>query len=176
MRCSNTSGRWTNRFFTGFLLMPVLFCTGCNEKEVKKKEPPQKQEQVQEKATPEKRPNLLKRKTSEILDKQKAMAENPNLVEVENRITGKDPLTISLEAYISASSRINLLNFQHQIDLMRAMNDNRPPSYEEIMKLIKQTKMEFNALPDYQWYAYDAKEGKFLILEDPEAKKNNQGK
>ena len=175
MRCSNISGRWTNRFVANCFLMTLLICSGCNEKEVKKKEPQQKQEQVREKPIPVKRPSLVKRKTSEVLDKQKAMAENPKLVEVENRITGKDPLTISLQAYLSASSRINLLNFQHQIDLMRAMNDNRPPTYKEILTLLKQTKMEFNALPDYQWYAYDAKEGKFLILEDPEAKKN-QGK
>ncbi len=156
------------------LVLGVLIVPGCIEKEVKKKEP--KQEQAKAEPAPAKRPNLIKRKTSEVLDKHKAMAENPNLIEVENKITGKDPLTVSLEAYISASSRINVLNFQHQVDLMRAMNDNRPPSYEEIIKLIKQTKMEFNALPDYQKFAYDEKEGKFLILEDPQEKKRLQGK
>ncbi len=156
------------------LLLGLLILPGCNKKDVKKKEA--KQEQAEAKPAPVKRPNLLKRKTSEVLDKHKAMAENPKLIEVENKITGKDPLTVSLEGYISASSRINVLNFQHQVDLMRAMNDNRPPTYKEIVELIKQTKMEFNALPDYQKFAYDEKEGKFLILEDPEEKKRIQGK
>lgn len=117
----------------------------------------------------EPRPVLTKRWTQEVVDLQKAQAENPKLVEVENKITGTDPLTTSLQGYIAISSRANVLNFQHQVNLMKAAED-RNPTYDEIMTLIKQTKMEFNALPDYQTYAYDQQAGKFTILEDPDAK------
>ncbi len=175
MFSQHNSGNPVKFILPSCLLSVMLLLLGCNKKEIEKKDPQPKQEQAEAKPVPAKRPNLMKRKTSEVLDKNKAMAENPNLVEVENKITGKDPLTVSLEAYISASSRINVLNFQHQVDLMRAMND-RPPTYKEIVDLIKKTKMEFNALPDYQKFAYDEKEGKFLILEDPAEKKRIQGK
>lgn len=164
----------------GCFLLMLLLLPGCKKNVEEQDSAPKPADQVQaepapEKPAPKKRPNLLKRKTSEVLDKNKAMAENPNLIEVENKITGKDPLTVSLEAYISASSRINVLNFQHQVNLMKAMND-RNPTYQEIVDLIKQTNMQFNALPDYQKFAYDEKEGKFLVLEDPAEKKRIQGK
>lgn len=117
----------------------------------------------------EPRPVLTKRWTQEVVDMQQAMQENPKLVEVENKVTGSDPLTTSLEAYIAISSRANVLNFQHQLNILKAVED-RHLTYQEVMDLIKQTKMEFNALPDYQTYAYDGKQGRFTILEDPDAK------
>ncbi len=119
------------------------------------------------------RPVLTKRWTQEVVDMHKAMMENPKLVEVENKVTGSDPLTTSLEAYIAISSRANVLNFQHQLNILKAVED-RNLTYEEVMDLIKQTKMEFNALPDYQTYAYDDKQGRFTILEDPDAKAEQQ--
>ncbi|MBL4884619.1 MAG: hypothetical protein JKY95_08810 [Planctomycetaceae bacterium] len=167
-QCS-TMGRRTIQYLMACFLIATMLLPGC-----KKEADPKPAGQAAAPA-PEKRPNLLKRKTSEVADMNKAMADNPKLIEVENKITGSDPLSVALEGYISASSRINVLNFQHQIDLMKA-TDDRNPTYEEIVTLIKQTNMEFNALPDYQTFAYDEKEGRFLILEDPEKKKKFQGK
>lgn len=116
-------------------------------------------------------PNLVKRRTSEVLHKQKAMSENPKLVQVENKVNASDPLTSSLQGYISISSRANVLNFQHQLNLMKAMNESgKAPTHAEVLQLLQQTQMDFNALPDYQFYAYDEETGTFLILEDTEAK------
>ncbi len=116
-----------------------------------------------------KRPNLVKRTTKEVLDKKKAMEENSNLVEVENKITAQDPLSASLQGYITIASRANVLNFQHQLNIMKAMNDGNP-SYADVLQLLQQTNMDFNALPDYQYYAYDEQNGTFVILEDTVAK------
>ena len=159
-------------FKVGCCLLLSVFVIGCKNEAENKTEQPKQADVEKEKPAPApvKRPNLLKRKTKEVADKYQAMADNPKLIEVENKITGKDPLTVSLQGYIAMSSKVNVLNFQHQINLMRAMND-RNPTYKEIVELIKTTRMEFNALPDYQTFAYDEKEGKFLILEDPEEKK-----
>ncbi|WP_013626385.1 hypothetical protein [Rubinisphaera brasiliensis] len=162
------------RFVYSLLLTGLLLTTGCNDAFRSIEEPAKpageaKQEQAAAPVAEEKRPNLVKRKTQEVVDMQKAMAENPKLIEVENKINASDPLTASLQGYIAISSRANVLNFQHQVNIMKAAED-RNPTYQEIMNLIKQSNMEFNALPDYQTYAYDEKEGRFTILEDPEAK------
>ncbi|TWT64479.1 hypothetical protein Pan54_52430 [Rubinisphaera italica] len=149
---------------TLLLVMAIVLVPGCKPNStVTENEPAAAPE-------PEKRPNLLKRKTQEVVDKNKVMAENPALIEVENKVTGNDPLSTALTGYIAASSRVNVLNFQRQIDLMKATED-RNPTYQEIVDVIKQNNMEFNALPDYQMFAYDETTGGFGILEDPDAKK-----
>ncbi len=149
---------------TLLLLLAIVLMSGCKPNStVTEKEPAAA-------PAPEKRPNLVKRKTQEVVDKNKVMAENPALIEVENKVSGNDPLSTALTGYIAASSRVNVLNFQHQIDLMKATED-RNPTYQEIVDVIKQNNMEFNALPDYQMFAYDEKTGGFGILEDPDAKK-----
>jgi len=164
------------RSICSLLLTGLLLSAGCKDAFRSIEEPAKpageaKQEAAAAPAEPaaEKRPNLLKRKTQEVVDMQKAMAENPKLIEVENKVNASDPLTASLQGYIAISSRANVLNFQHQVNIMKAAED-RNPTYQEIMDLIKQSNMEFNALPDYQTYAYDEKEGRFTILEDPDAK------
>ncbi|MCA8986820.1 MAG: hypothetical protein KDA78_04225 [Planctomycetaceae bacterium] len=160
-----------------FVLAAVLFTlpTGCDQPQPEKapvtaQNPPEAQTSEPE---PEKRPNLVKRKTTEIVDKNKILTERPDLIEVQNSVTGSDPLTTSLTGYIAASSRVNVMNMQHQIDLMRASED-RNPTYQELMDMMRESRMELNALPDYQMYAYDDQSGKFLILEDPVAKKEFQ--
>ena len=157
---------------TVVMLLVSLFVSGCIQQrgvEQNAKENDEEAEPVV-KVEAKKRPNLLKRKTQEVVHMQKAMEENPKLIEVENKVSGNDPLTTTLTGYIAASSKINVMNMQHQIDLMRAAED-RNPTYDEIMELIKQHNMQFNALPDYQMYAYNEEQGIFTILEDPQAKK-----
>lgn len=114
--------------------------------------------------------NLLKRTTNLVVDKAKAMAENPNLEATENKVSGNDPLTISASAYISISSKANTIAFQHNIDLLKAA-EGRNPTFDEITEFIKVNQMQFNALPDYQWYGYDQESGTFMVLQDPVLKK-----
>jgi len=127
----------------------------------------------QEAEAPAKRPNLVKRKTQVVVNYTLATEENPKLYEVENTITGKDPLSTSLEGYVAASSKVNKMQMQHQINLMKAPTGVNP-THEELMDAIKNNNIQLNALPDYQMYAYNEETGEFLILEDPEAKEEFQ--
>lgn len=126
-------------------------------------------------AKEKKRPSLVKRKTSEVLDMKKAMAENPNLIEVKNVIKGKDPISTSLSGYIHLASKINVDTFNYQVRILKATED-RNPTYDEIVQFIKECKVKFNALPDNQKYAYDEREAKFTILEDPTIESAFHGK
>ena len=126
--------------------------------------------------TKKKRPPLIKRKTSKVVNMQKAIAENPKLFPVENKLKYKDPISGPLSAYVSLSSKVNVIAFQHNLNLLRAMKERGEKlTYEEVVQSIKETKMEFNALPDNQTYAYDEKTGQFLILEDPDIKNSFHG-
>jgi len=165
------------RIVLSFGLLLSLGLIGCakpvnppTEPQVQQAEPAAEPEAA---PAPEPRPNLLKRKTDQVVNKKTAMEENPQLIEVENKVNASDPLTSSLQGYIAISSRAHVLNFQHQVSLMKAAED-RNPTYQEILDLIKHTRMDFNALPDYQTYAYDEQNGLFTILEDPAVKEEFQ--
>ncbi len=108
---------------------------------------------------------LTKRRTSELVEKNQAMAENPNLVETENKITGSDPLTTSFQGYVNASSRVNIAALKHNMDIVEA-SEGRKMTFAEIKDYMKTNNMSMNALPEYQTYAYDEKTGDFLVLED----------
>lgn len=93
--------------------------------------------------------------------------KNPKIVEVENKAAGSDPLTVSFNAYVSITSRASVLNFKHQMDILKETNGgNQYPSFKEAMQLMKQLKIEVASLPPYQMYGYDAKTGGLVLLED----------
>ncbi len=109
--------------------------------------------------------SIIGKTTGKIVDLAEAK-KNPKMVEVDNKITGSDPLTVSFNAYVSATSRATALNFKHQMDILKATNDDKYPTFKEAEKLMKQLHIELNALPPYQLYAYDAKTGGLVTLED----------
>ncbi len=93
--------------------------------------------------------------------------KNPKIVEVDNKVSGSDPLTLSFTAYVSITSRASVLNFKHQMDVLKEINGGKDyPSFKEAEKLMKQMKIEVAALPPYQLYGYDAKTGGLVLLED----------
>lgn len=109
--------------------------------------------------------SIIGKTTGKIVDLAEAK-KNPKIVEVDNKITGSDPLTVSFNAYVSVTSRATALNFKHQMDILKAANDDKYPTFKEAEKLMKQLHIELNALPPYQLYAYDAKTGGLVLLED----------
>lgn len=113
--------------------------------------------------------SIIGKTTAKVVDKKKAMAENPNLVVVENKLSGSDPVSIAGSAYISMSSRISVLNFQNNLKTWKALNDNRNPSYEEFTQMSKD--LTYAMLPPYQMYGYDEETGGLVILEDKADKK-----
>jgi len=113
--------------------------------------------------------NIIGKTTAKVVDKKKAMAENSNLVVVENKLQGNNPISIAGSAYVSMSSRISVLNFQNNMKIWKASSDNRNPSYAEFMQMAKD--LRFAMLPPYQMYGYDDQTGSLVILEDKADKK-----
>ncbi len=106
-------------------------------------------------------------KTTKTLVDLAEAKKNPKIVEVENKVTGSDPLTVTFNAYVSITSRASVLNFKHQMDILKATNDDKYPTFKEAQKLMKQLNIELAAtLPPYQLYAYDAKTGGIVVVED----------
>jgi hypothetical protein len=109
--------------------------------------------------------SIIGKTTGKIVDLAEAK-KNPKIVELDNKITGSDPLTVSFNAYVAVTSKATALNFKHQMDILKAANDDKYPTFKEAEKLMKQLHIELNALPPYQLYAYDAKTGGLVLLED----------
>lgn len=110
--------------------------------------------------------SIIGKTTGKIVDLAEAK-KNPKIVEVENKVTGSDPLTVTFNAYVSITSRASVLNFKHQMDILKETNGgNQYPPYKEAMQLMKQMKIEPAALPPYQLYGYDTKTGGLVLLED----------
>ena len=109
--------------------------------------------------------SILGKTTGKIVDLAEAK-KNPKIVEIDNKVTGSDPLTASFSAYVSITSRASALNFKHQMDILKATNDDKYPTFKEAEKLMKQLHLELTALPPYQLYGYDAKTGGIVVLED----------
>jgi hypothetical protein len=121
-------------------------------------------------ANPPKDPSsIIGKTTAKVVDKKAEMAKNSNLVVVENKVQGNDPITVAASAYVSATSRISMLNFKNNMNIWKASNGNRNPSYQEYKQMAKD--LSYAALPPYQMYGYDSDTGSLVILEDKADKK-----
>ncbi len=111
---------------------------------------------------------VIGKTTANVID-YKRYRTNPFIVVVENKVQGKDPLTVAASAYVAASSRVSVRNFKHQLDLIKAMN-GKPPTFDEFQKLSKKLRIEMARLPRYQAYAYDETTGGLLLVENKKFK------
>lgn len=118
---------------------------------------------------------IIGKTTNHVVDMHKAMEENPELQIVENRIEGSDPITQATSAYVSLRSKPQMLAFQSQIKTEMALNQ-RPPTYEELQKMMKTHGVQFAMLYPWQMYGYDEKTGKIVILADPAKEAEIRGK
>lgn len=109
--------------------------------------------------------SIIGRTTSKIVDLAEAK-KDPKIVEVDKKDLGSDPLTVSFNAYVSITSRASVLNFKHQMDILKAANDDKYPTFKEAEKLMKQLNIQLAELPPYQLYGYDAKSGGIVLLEN----------
>ncbi len=107
---------------------------------------------------------IIGKTTAKIVDAKKAK-QNPQIVEVENKLSGSDPISIAASAYISLSSRASLFGFQSSLKQYKIVNE-KAPSYDEFLKMTEQHGIKFAMLPPYQMYGYDEKKGGIVILED----------
>jgi len=112
---------------------------------------------------------------TKLVDRKAALAQNPKLVEVQNRINATDPLTAASQSYFNLGSRAELLNMKHAIDLYKAENDKFPP-FPEFEKMVQEARVPMKGLYRWQIYAYDDTTGELCILEDREYKKQEYDK
>lgn len=118
--------------------------------------------------------------TREILGKRTQDVRNAD-VELQNgaqvapgRITAKDPITLSGNAYVVSVNQIAANNVKHALDLYQAEHGAYPKNYEEfrdeVLKVGKPDGIALPTLPYYQEYGYDEKEHKLIVLEYPDRK------
>jgi hypothetical protein len=108
--------------------------------------------------------------TDQVLDYREAIAENPNLIEIDPKASGSDYVTFLASAYQNVRAQVSMFGMQEQLNVIKVVEE-RNPTTEEIRKIMKDNGIKFAMLPRYRKYAYDAKEGRFTILEDPDMKK-----
>lgn len=107
---------------------------------------------------------------TKIVDKNKILAENPGLIETENKINAADPLTAASQSYFTIGSRAQVMALKHSIDLHKAQFE-KPPTFAEFETMLRQAGVALKGLYRWQVYAYDERTGEISILEDREMKK-----
>ena len=110
--------------------------------------------------------SILGKTDGKIVDLVEAK-KNPKIVEIDGKIVGNDPLTASFNSYVSITSKASVLNFKHQMDIMKEINGGKDyPPFKEAMQLMKQMNVQVASQPPWQMYGYDAKTGGLVLLED----------
>ena len=112
--------------------------------------------------------SIIHKTTAVVVDAKKAL-KNPDIEAVDGKIKGIDPFTQAGSAYVSMAARVSTLGMQQAIKAHKALND-RFPSYDEYMKMMKENRIEFAQLPPYKMYGYDAETGNIMVLQDNKKK------
>jgi hypothetical protein len=112
---------------------------------------------------------IINQSTKDVVDAKVAL-QNPSIRVVENKITGSDPLMVSMTAYVSVRSKASLLGFESYLMQFKIVEE-RNPTYAEFIKMMRDSKVEFTALYAGQMYAYDSDKGGIVILEDSSKKR-----
>lgn len=118
---------------------------------------------------------ILGRTTNDIRDAETEQAKGAQ--RAQSRITAKDPITLTGNAYISIVGRAEQLNMQHTLDLYHAETGRYPKDLNEFMReIVKKSGVRLAQLPYYQEYAYDAANHQLVILEYPDRKESGPGR
>jgi hypothetical protein len=112
---------------------------------------------------------IIGKTTARVVDKAKATAENPSLVELQNSLQGGDPISIATSAYFTVRGKASTLGLQNELNQFKGINE-RNPTHDELLAMMKTHGITFTELPPYQMYAYDSATGKLSILEDKDEK------
>jgi hypothetical protein len=110
---------------------------------------------------------ILGKRTTDIRDAQKEIQPGA-AVKAPPRQLGRDPITLSGNAYVSIIGQNSILNIKHALDLYQAETGSYPKDYNEFMEqIIKKNNIALPTLPYYQEYGYDAATHSLVILEYP---------
>jgi len=173
----------TKRFMPAGTLALVILLTGCIDP--KMMQPREKSAETTESAAtdnPSQAPAeaapaapAFPSDNTKLVDKKQILAENPKLVEVENKINATDPVSAATQGYFALGSQVQLLNLKHAIDLYKAEHE-KPPTFVEFDKMIRDAHVPLKGILRWQVYAYDEDTGEMCILEDRDYKKREYEK
>ncbi|QDT65281.1 hypothetical protein [Calycomorphotria hydatis] len=153
--------------FAGFVFITSNVIIGCTPK-LEKPEKPNLDAVEAPPAAP--KPNsdgvsVTKKKTREILDLQE-LAGKPEWEQVEMDVRGNDPLSVSQSAYFHAASQLGAIPIEQWINQQKAV-EGKTPNYAELQDFMKQNaSLTLPALKPWQHYAYNAEEGKIVVVEN----------
>ncbi|WP_298867125.1 hypothetical protein [uncultured Gimesia sp.] len=108
-------------------------------------------------------------KTTAVVVNAKEALKNPDIKVVDGKIKGIDPFSQAGSAYVVMASKVSTLGMQQAIKHHKILND-KFPSYDEYMKMMKENRVEFAQLPPYKLYGYDAETGTIMVLQDNKKK------
>lgn len=160
---SSPNRRWCLSLFALALALP-----GCDEAGAPAEatgDPEAAQQAAANQAPEKERESIIGKKTAEVVDAKKALAENPALVPRGRQPLGFDPITQSTNAYVYLRSKVSMLPMQQEIKNYKILNDHWP-TYDEFMKIMNQYHITFTALKPWEKYGYDSDTGTLMILED----------
>ncbi|MCA9028042.1 MAG: hypothetical protein KDA86_22720 [Planctomycetaceae bacterium] len=146
----------------------LLILSGCGELKTEKKPAPAAQAKpapVEPQAENPNKPVHFKKRVAKLVNMKDAMAANPNLVQTKNRINATNYLTAVAQGYFAAASQIQMIQLEHTVKHMQALED-RWPTLEEFQKILDDNGIKLSHLYPYQMYGYDPETGELSILED----------
>lgn len=113
-----------------------------------------------------------------IVDRNKAIAENPDLVEVVNETDATGYMEAISQSHFAAVSKLNTAQMEYNSKLQSFIDatdnggaDPKPQTFEEFSKAVKMNSNNMKGLYPWQAYAYDETTGKVTVLEDRAEKK-----
>jgi hypothetical protein len=112
--------------------------------------------------------SVINQSTNKVVDALAAL-KDPNIKVVQNKITGSDPLMVSMTAYVSVRSKASLLGMDAALKQFKIVEE-RNPTYDEFIKMMRENRVEFTALYQGQMYGYDSQKGGIVVLEDSSKK------
>ena len=156
----------TMKLITTLALLFIL--SGCGELKSEKAPAPVAQAKPAPVEPPAENPNKpvhFKKREAKLVNTKDAMAANPDLVETRNRINATNYLTAVAQGYFAAASQIQMIQLEHTVKHMQAMDD-RWPTLEEFQKILDDNGIKLSHLYPYQMYGYNPETGDLTILED----------
>ena len=117
---------------------------------------------------PKPKKGVIHQTTDEVVD-AKEWLQKPGIEARDGNIEGVDPFSQAASGYFTLAARASTLGLQQQVQHYRALND-KFPSYQEFMKMMRENRIEFAKLRWYEIYGYNEDTGKILVLVDTVAK------
>ncbi|HUG18750.1 MAG TPA: hypothetical protein VMM56_07210 [Planctomycetaceae bacterium] len=161
---------------TGICCVACLLAVGCEgmitpvQEEVKK-QAAEEAEQAKAEEQPKKDPKgILNKTTAQVVDAKKALAENPDLVVVENGKFGTNYLTGLANVRVMVASQVSTLGMQQAVQAHQAEH-GRWPTYDEFMGIMKQYGIRFTEVFAWQKYGYNEDDGTIVLFTDEALKK-----